>query len=112
MTRRYKDEEIREIFELASRESESKRRSVTPADGLPLEEIKQIGQEVGMPPERIERAAASLDRPDTPTPQATFLGAVGLGANALRLPSWAKTREKQLHYIAERALEVTSGDDD
>ena len=34
------------------------------------------------------------------------LGAAGLGFNALRLRPWARTRERQMEYIAARAVEL------
>lgn len=65
--RRYKEHEVREIFELAARGSVSD-KAVTPvAEGLTLEEIQSIGAEVGLAPAVVARAAAQLDvRPQNP----------------------------------------------
>lgn len=44
-----------------------------------------------------------------------FLAALGLGflgANAVRLPGWARTRARQLEEIGERMAALTSGDSD
>lgn len=60
-TRKYGDDEVREIFSLAT--TGDARDGVLPADtgGLTLEQLKQIGREAGIEPARVEQAAASLD---------------------------------------------------
>lgn len=60
-TRKYGDDEVREIFSLAT--TGDAREGVLPVEvgGLTLEQLKQIGREAGIEPARVERAAASLD---------------------------------------------------
>jgi hypothetical protein len=59
--RRYRDAEVRRILELATRSADAESRAAPAADGLTLAEIQSIGVEVGVAPEEIARAAASLD---------------------------------------------------
>jgi hypothetical protein len=59
--RRYRDDEIRRIFELASSEVEGAERSASSLNALTLGQLQEIGREVGIAPERIAQAARSLD---------------------------------------------------
>lgn len=59
--RRYRDSEIRKIFELATRREAARPQPASMSDGLTLAEIQGIGGEVGVSPEAISRAAATLD---------------------------------------------------
>lgn len=59
--RRYSETEIEKIFEIAAREGSG--WAEHPArDGLTLEELQSIGEEVGLSPARVSEAAAMLDR--------------------------------------------------
>jgi hypothetical protein len=40
------------------------------------------------------------------------MGAVALVANRIRVPAWARTREQQMEYIAERARQLIGSDAD
>ena len=67
MERRYDDEEVREIFDRATRVDDVSPSAVRPADPLPstgmtLHQLQEIGREAGIAPEQVERAAAQLDR--------------------------------------------------
>jgi hypothetical protein len=55
--RRYQDHEIREILDLAIDEDSSLEGSVTAADGLTLRQLQEVGQEVGVSPDRMAQAA-------------------------------------------------------
>ena len=46
--RRYLEEEVREIFEAATTESDSRGRALSPGQGLTLAELQDIGGEVGL----------------------------------------------------------------
>lgn len=59
--RRYRDDEVRKIFKLATSQKSSELRSPAAADGLTLAEIQSIGSEVGLDPEAVARAAGALD---------------------------------------------------
>lgn len=58
--RRYGDDEAREIFRLATEGEVDPRAVSADADGLTLEELQRIGAEAGIAPERVTRAAISL----------------------------------------------------
>lgn len=59
--RRYGDEEVREIFSLATTGEVRGQSLPAEADGLTLDEIQRIGQEAGIEPEQVARAAERLD---------------------------------------------------
>ncbi|MGH7461098.1 MAG: hypothetical protein ACREMA_08725 [Longimicrobiales bacterium] len=59
--RRYREDEVREIFGLATRGTSAEARSLSKADGLTLAEIQGIGREVGLEPGAVARAAATFD---------------------------------------------------
>lgn len=60
--RRYTEDEVRRIFDEASRARDEKGEGVpSRAEGMTLAELKRIGEEVGIAPGRVERAARSLD---------------------------------------------------
>ncbi|HKK92827.1 MAG TPA: hypothetical protein VJ925_05310 [Longimicrobiales bacterium] len=58
--RRYDEDEVREIFDAASKAVE-RRTSEGSRDRLSLDDLKRIGDEVGLSPARIEEAARALD---------------------------------------------------
>ncbi len=77
--RRYSEDEVAEIFERASQAQQEVRRQVTPAAGLSLAQLQEIGGEVGIPAELVASAARSLDHAGRPTIR-RFLGLpVGVG---------------------------------
>ncbi len=59
--RRYDETEVREIFERATEAHEVAVRTSSPAEGLTLHELQAIGRDVGIAPELVARAAASLE---------------------------------------------------
>ncbi len=67
-TRRYGDDEVREIFSLAT--TGDPRDGSLPAEsgGLTLDDLQRIGQEAGIEPARVVQAAASLDALGKPAP--------------------------------------------
>jgi hypothetical protein len=60
-TRRYGDDEVREIFSLATTGDAHDRSLPMESGGLTLDELQRIGEEAGIEPARVARAAASLD---------------------------------------------------
>jgi hypothetical protein len=58
--RRYSDEELRRIIEDATRSELQPKEVARHQDGLTLAEIREIAQEVGIDPDAVDRAAASL----------------------------------------------------
>jgi hypothetical protein len=78
--RRYSDEEMRAIFERASKtqpEGERPPRSDS-TDGLTLAQLQEIGREVGIPAELVADAAKELDRP-LPTTNVSRLAGLPVG---------------------------------
>lgn len=75
--RRYTPAEIETIFQIAASEPPASGGD-SARDGLTLPELQTIGEEVGLPPERVAEAAAWLDR-RRPVRRLTTAGApVGL----------------------------------
>lgn len=74
--RRYSDEEIAEILELATtNEGPVRPGPGGSGDGLTLEEIQEIGSEVGISPARIQDAAQAMANRGLAETTRTFLGA-------------------------------------
>ena len=59
-TRRYGEDQAREIFSLATAGEARDPSLRTEAGGMTLEELQRIGQEAGIEPERVAQAAAHL----------------------------------------------------
>lgn len=59
--RRYREDEVRKIFKLATSDRPPSAPGAPANDGLTLAEIQSIGVEVGVDSETIARAAAALD---------------------------------------------------
>jgi hypothetical protein len=73
--RRYGDEEVATIFEKAANpQASGGGGAVTSSAGLTLRELQSIGAEVGVAPERIADAAASLEVHRGTAPRRTHLG--------------------------------------
>ena len=53
--RRYRDDEVRKIFKLATTQKAAEPRSLPAADGLTLSDIQSIGSEVGLDPDAVAR---------------------------------------------------------
>ena len=66
--RRYGDDEVREIFSLATTGDGRDQSLPAESGGLTLDELQHIGREAGIEPTRIARAAASLDARGKPAP--------------------------------------------
>jgi hypothetical protein len=59
--RRYAEEEVREIFRLATSDDARERSLPGESGALTLGELQRIGREVGIAPERVAEAAERLD---------------------------------------------------
>ena len=94
--RRYAEEEVREIFEEASRAREAEGRALTPADGLTLAELQAIGEEVGLSPDRIAEAASALELRKSTPPRRTSLGMPISVGRVVELPRAPTDREWDL----------------
>lgn len=76
--RRFTDGEIAEILERATSEATSEmedRPSLPAGEGLTLTDLKDIGKEVGIHPDRIADAARALDHRDETVSVERYLGA-------------------------------------
>jgi hypothetical protein len=59
--RRYSEDEVAEIFERATEAQKASLPATRPVEGLTLRELQEVGRDVGLPAELVERAARSLD---------------------------------------------------
>lgn len=94
--RTYREDEVSEIFELAS----SAEGAILPvrADpkGLTLAELQEVGAEVGLSPERVAAAAAAVQARLPVLPRKTWMGyPVGVG-RVVELPRAATDHEWQI----------------
>lgn len=72
--RKYRDEEVNEIFDLAASRDEVGRPAVSDEGGLTLAELQEVGLEVGLEPGRIAEAASAVDARRGVLPRRTSLG--------------------------------------
>lgn len=79
--RRYTEEEVSEILDLATEAHTDRTPTSSGSTGLTLRELQEIGREVGISEDVIAHAATSLDRPRAETAaEETFLGqTIGVG---------------------------------
>jgi len=97
--RRYDDQEIAEILERATTGRDG--QPVLPGnDGLTLDELEQIGTEVGIHPDRIAAAARSLDSTAPAVAVERFLGAPRSVARTLRIER-ALTEEEWARLVGD-----------
>jgi hypothetical protein len=66
--RRFGDDEVREIFSLATTGGAREPSLPAEADGLTLDELQRIGEEAGIERERVAQAAAIFDARGKPDP--------------------------------------------
>lgn len=72
--RRYGEDEVREIFELATSKDEPPPPALAERRGLTLEELQGIAREVGVEPARVADAAAALEARGNVLPRRTRFG--------------------------------------
>lgn len=94
--RRYREEEVRRIFEAAAREGEVDGRALVPTEGPTLAELQAIGREVGLAPERIAQAARALNQPGGALPRRTHFGMPVAVGRIVDLPRAPTDREWEL----------------
>src|SRR5688500_8256344 len=72
--RRYSETEVGEIFKRASEaQQQGGRVPLASGEGMTLGALQEIGRDVGLPPELVERAAREIDRTGEPSTR-RFLG--------------------------------------
>ncbi|HEX6049195.1 MAG TPA: hypothetical protein VFZ21_08000 [Gemmatimonadaceae bacterium] len=118
--RRYREDEVAEIFEAASAPVPSRRDASSSGaaseEGLTLAELQAIGREVGITPERIADAAHALDRSPTRIPRRTDLGMPISVGRTVELPraltdrEWALLVAELRQTFSARGRESTHGD--
>ena len=77
--RKYSEEEVREIFALATTRKIADPAGSPATNGLTLSEIQSIGQEVGLEPAAVARAAAALDTRTSKSARKSLGMPVGVG---------------------------------
>ncbi|HEY0670688.1 MAG TPA: hypothetical protein VGD27_00410 [Longimicrobiales bacterium] len=92
--RRYKEEEVRKIIALATSGKVAEPPAQS-ADGFTLADVQSIGQEVGLEPELVARAAAMLDAGPAKAPRTSLGMPIEVGHNvplprALTDHEWAQ----------------------
>ena len=111
--RRYRDDEVAAIFEIAAAPGAA-RRNASGAQGLTLTELKAIGSEVGIAPERIADAANSLAHRQPP--RRTDFGMVVSAGDVVELPraftdrEWGQLVAAMRETFRARGREETLGD--
>jgi hypothetical protein len=93
--RKYREEEVSEIFALATSAQGSTLPAPTGQEGLTLAELQEVGHEVGLPPERVAQAAATLDARGATLPRQKMLGFPVSAGRVVELPRAATDREWQ-----------------
>ncbi|MGD9523204.1 MAG: hypothetical protein AB7N73_06615 [Gemmatimonadales bacterium] len=97
--RRYSDEEVAEIFRRATAEVPPQTAGST---GMSLQQLQEIGREVGLTPEAVTEAARSLDRA-APTTTTTRLLGLPIGvADGVVLPRRLRDDEWDALVVAAR----------
>jgi len=104
--RRYQDDEIRQILDLAIGQEDSPAPALPPVDGLTLLQLQEVGREVGLPPDRITQAVALFEARAESVPRGTTLGLPTSIGRVVPLPRSPSDREWEL-LIAE--LRTTFG---
>jgi len=92
-TRRYGDDEVREIFSLATTDSPGNRSLAAESGGMTLVELQHVAREAGIDPARVAQAAASLDARGRPAPVRRMLGMPVGVSRVVELPRAPTDRE-------------------
>ena len=80
--RRYTENEVAEIFKLATDPEQPARSALPPGEGMTLAQLQDIGREAGIASERVAQAARALARGELPASR-RFLGlTIGVGRTA------------------------------
>lgn len=106
--RRYGDNEIRQILELAIGQEAARTpapgRALSAADGLTLSELQDVGREVGVAPARIAEAVEALERRGEAIPRGTTLGMPTTVGRVVPLPRMPSEREWELMVSEFRTM--------
>ncbi len=94
--RKYREDEIHKIFDLASSGHEVGPHTSSEEEGLTLAELQEVGLEVGLAPERIARAATALDSRGDAIPRRSYLGMPISVGRIVELPRDVTDREWEM----------------
>jgi hypothetical protein len=94
--RRYGDEEVREIFSLATREGDESLPTFNDDSGLTLEELQEVGQEVGLAPHQVADAVATIEARSEILPRRRSLGGTVSVGRVVELSRAPTDREWQI----------------
>ena len=94
--RKYRDHEIREIFDLATSGATAPGSGVSDEAGLTLGELQEVGLEVGVEPGRIAAAALALQTRQEVLSHGTSLGMPVSVGRVIELPQAVTDREWEL----------------
>jgi hypothetical protein len=92
-TRRYGDDEVREIFGLATTGGAHQSTVPSESGGFTLEQLQQIGREAGIEPARVAEAAASLEARGKASPVRRSFGMPVGVSRVVNLPRAPTDRE-------------------
>ena len=109
-TRRYGDEEVREIFSLATTGSDRDRAVPAESGGLSIDELRQIAREAGIDPGRVAAAAATLDARGRAAPVRRALGLPVRLSRVVDLPREPTEREWEQLVTVFRTTFGTTGE--
>lgn len=101
--RRYEDDEIREILDLAIHQDEHPVRALPGTGGLTLQELQEVGREVGLSATRVAQAVAKFEGRGLSIPRGTTLGMPISVGRAIPLPRDPTEREWELLVAELRA---------
>ena len=113
--RRYGDEEVREIFSLATTGGARDPSLPSESGGLTLDELQRIGQEAGIEPARVAQAAERLDARGRAAPVRRSLGLpIGLSrvVDLPRAPTdreWERLISRIPNHVRSAGRATTSG---
>src|SRR5688572_11336733 len=104
--RRYEEDEVRQILDLAIGPEGAPAQSLPAVGGLTLLQLQEVGREVGLPPDRVTQAAAAFEGRGESVPRGKALGLPVSVGQVVPLPRNPSDREWEL-LIAE--LRTTFG---
>lgn len=104
--RKFQDNEVREILDLAIGQEDSAAPTLPASDGLTLRELEEVGREVGLSPIRISQAIETFERRGKSVARTTALGLPTTVGSIVSLPRDLSEREWE-RLIAE--LRTTFG---
>lgn len=108
--RRYGEDEVREIFSLATTGDARDPALPAEAGGLTLDELQRIAEQVGIEPARVADAAARLDARGTPAPVRRSFGLPIGVSRVVDLPRAPTDREWELLVSQFRTTFETQGE--